>query len=368
VAVARNTTKLDSARWEAWYWFLRQAIKLGLPYNETAYREWGTKAELEAWSFQKWWTIRGKEIARRESIKDSEVIEKTESTITIRFPLSMRSAVVKARASALVSKARGTTRIKKETKSSAFQYTTIKQLQRFLKVDLDDRYSELTLAQKGDLLRNNYQKLQKRHLQAITTYRKKADDFQKAGDREAASRYRRRAIALEEYKVANTDRWDPAAIKKVIELYGNKLERWAIQARLILFNTARGSFPGADWYGSKRNAAYKQALVEFGLSRVGFERNKGGGKDRGVAARKKREAERKRRGLKGGYGRGGVSIGEGERDLRGVAVRTRPPHHSTASIAEQDLSKPLTWNDRIGMSVAKTQFEKEKRRKKADYK
>ncbi len=363
--MANNTTELDSARWEAWYWFLRQAIKIGLPYNEAAYREWGTKAELEAWSFRKWWTVRGQEIARRSSSNDAEVLEKTESTITIRFPLSMRSSVVKSRASALVSKARGTTRIKKQTQISAFQYTTIKQLQRFLSVDLDHQYAKLTLEQKGDVLRERYRALAKRHVNAINTYRKKAENFQKAGDREAASRYRRRAIALEDYKVANTDRWNPTLTNDVIELYGNKLERWAIQARLILFNVARGSFPGADWYGSKRNAAYKQALVEFGLSRVGFERNKGGGKDRGVAARRKREAERQRRGLKGGYGRGGVSMGEGERDLRGVAIRTRPTHHSTVSIAEQDLSKPLSWNDRIGLSIAKTRFEKEKRTKKA---
>ena len=259
----------NSARWEIWYWFLRQALKVGLPFDEAAYGAWGTKSEIQSWGFKKWWQARGKEIARQSQVTEPEVVEQTTSTITIRFPLSMPSRVVKAKASSLVAQARGTKRLSQGKRSSNFNYTKIKQLQRFLKIDLDESLANWTVEQKGWLLQGRYERIGAGHSKAIRKYREKADALHKLGDTAAASRYRRRAIKLEEYKAANTDGWDSESAGRVLDLSSEKLGRWAIQARLILLNVAEGEFPGSDWYGSRRYAVYKQRLREFGIQSIG---------------------------------------------------------------------------------------------------
>ena len=299
-----KATPENSARWETWYWFLRQALKVGLPFDEKAYGSWGSQAEIEAWSFKKWWETRGREIARQSLSTEPEVIERTASSITIRFPLTMPSQAVKARASALVAKARGTTRNHKGKSPSTFHYVKIKQLQRFLKVDLDERYSGLTLEKKGELLKARYQRIGAGHAKAIRKYREKADELKKQGDKGAASRYRRRAISLNDFKAANIDSWDPHLEKEIIDLSADKLGRWAVQARLILLNVARGEFPGSDWYGNRRNEFYKKALREFGLAAIGAPRHRGGARSRGVEDRQKRTLRRIKQGDLA-YGRGG---------------------------------------------------------------
>ena len=266
-------TPENSARWEIWYWFLRQALKVGLPFDEAAYGAWGTKAEIESWGFKKWWRARGIEIARQQQVTEPEIVEQTQSTITIRFPLSMPSRVVKAKASSLVARARGTKRPNQGKKTSNFNYTKVKQLQRFLAIDLEEDLSALTLEEKGWLLAQEYKRIGGIHSKSIRTYRDKADALHKAGDRGIASRYRRRAMKLEDYKVSNTDRWDSDSAGKSVERNAEKLGRWAIQARLILLNVARGEFPGSDWYGSRRYAIYKRRLRDFGITSIGAVRS-----------------------------------------------------------------------------------------------
>lgn len=267
--MATRVTADNSARWEIWYWFLRQALKVGLPFDDAAYGAWGTKAEIESWGFKKWWQTRGKEIARQSQVTEPEIVEQTISTITIRFPLSMPSRVVKAKASSLVAQARGTKRLSKGKRSSNFNYTKIKQLQRFLKIDLDESLANWTVEQKGWLLQGRYERIGAGHSKAIRKYREKADALHKLGDTSGASRYRRRAIKLEEYKAAHTNGWDSDSSGRVIDLSSEKLGRWAIQARLVLLNVAKGEFPGSDWYGSRRYAVYKQRLREFGIQGIG---------------------------------------------------------------------------------------------------
>ena len=267
-----RVTPDNSARWESWYWFLRQSLKVGLPFNEKAYSGWGTRAEIETWGFKKWWQIRGREIARQSVVSEPEIVEQTPSTITIRFPLSMPSQLVKAKASALVARARGTKRLSKDKPNSKFNYTKIKQIQRFLQLDLDKDFGELTIEEKGLFLGYWYHRIGEMQSKAIQTYRKKAEALQRAGDKESAGRYRRRAIKLEEYKSKNTDNWFEGPDKQFANASAEKLGRWAIQGRIILMNVARGEFPGSNWYGSRRYASYKQRLKEFGIQTIGTTR------------------------------------------------------------------------------------------------
>jgi|GEM_PF-5521924 len=270
--MASRVTAENSARWEIWYWFLRQSLKVGLPFNEKAYGSWGTRAEIETWGFKKWWQTRGQEIARQSRVTEPEIVEQTNSTITIRFPLSMPSRVVKAKASFLVARARGTKRLSQGKQSSSFNYTKIKQLQRFLKVDLDEDFEGLTIEEKGLFLHYLYHQISETHSKSIQTYRKKADALQKSGDKELAGKYRRRAITLEQYKSKNIDNWYEGPDKQFANASAEKLGRWAIQGRIILLNVARGEFPGSNWYGSRRYAIYKQRLKEFGIQSIGITR------------------------------------------------------------------------------------------------
>lgn len=350
-------THWNSARWETWYWFLRLALKVGLPFDEKAYGSWGTRAEIEAWSFKKWWETRGREIARQSLATEPEVIDKTASTITIRFPLSMSSQAVKAKASALVSRARGTKRIYNGKSPSAFHYTKIKQLQRFLKIDLDERYSGLTLEEKGELLKARYQRIAAGHAKTIKRYRKKAEDLQSGGDRVAANKYRRRAIKLEDYKSTNTDQWDPMVAKEIIDLSADKLGRWAVQGRLILLNVARGDFPGSEWYGNRRNESYKKALRVFGLVAIGSPRHKGGARSKGVGDRKKSASRRIKQG-EVAYGRGGNSPVGDVPQLGKLNARV-----FNDGISVHDRSKVLTFKERIKAAVEEAKNRDQKRQK-----
>ncbi len=358
--MANTTTKLDSARWEVWYWFLRQGLKAGLPFDEKVYGSWGTKAEIETWGFKKWWETRGKEIARRAQSTDPEVVEKTESTITIRFPLSMPSQQVKAKASALVARARGTKRINKGKAPTSFHYTKIKQLQRFLKIDLDKRYSGYALERKGQLLKDRYVRIGEGHAKAVRRYRERADELQKAGASDAGRRYRRRAIRLEEYKSAITDSWNPTAAKEILDLSADKLGRWAVQARLILLNVAKGEFPGADWYGNRRFAAYKQRLKEFGIDEIGASRHKGGAKDQGRKELKRRAEERLAKGLKTGNWSGGRAMGAITGDHRDL-MQSLGKHDR--ALDAMSTSTAQTMKNRISVEVAEARRRKEKKAK-----
>ena len=352
-----KATPENSARWETWYWFLRQALKVGLPFDEKAYGSWGTQAEIEAWSFKKWWETRGREIARQSHSTEPEVIERTASSITIRFPLTMSSQAVKARASALVAQARGTKRINKGKSPSTFNYTTIKQLQRFLKIDLDERYSGYTLEQKGEVLKARYQRIGAGHAKAVQKYRKKAEELQLRGAKEAASRYRRRAISLENYKSTHTDNWDPKAVKEIVDLNAHKLGRWAVQARLILLNVAEGEFPGSNWYGNRRHDSYKRALRQFGLPAIGSVRPKGGVISKGVEERKKKASRKIKQGELA-YGRGG-SNPVGDAPLFGK-------HNSGVfdeDVRVSDRSKILTFQERISAAVDEAKYREQNRLK-----
>ena len=352
-----KATPENSARWETWYWFLRQALKVGLPFDEQAYSSWGTEAEIEAWGFKKWWEIRGREIARRSLSTEPEIVEKTASSITIRFPLTMPSQAVKARASALVAQARGKKRISKGKSPSTFHYTTIKQLQRFLKIDLDERYSRYTLEQKGEVLKARYQRLGAGHAKAVQNYRKKAEELQRRGNKKAASRYRRRAISLEDYKSTHTDNWDPKAGKEIVDINAHKLGRWAVQARLILLNVARGDFPGSNWYGNRRHDVYKRTLRQFGLPAIGSVRPKGGVISKGVEERKKRASQKIKQGELA-YGRGGSNpVGDaplfGKRNAGVFNEGVRVP----------DQSRILSFQERISAAVDEATYRDQNRQK-----
>jgi hypothetical protein len=332
-------------------------LKVGLPFDEQAYGLWGTQAEIEAWSFKKWWEIRGKEVARRSLSTEPEIVEKTASSITIRFPLTMPSQAVKARASALVAQARGTKRIYNGKSPSTFHYAKIKQLQRFLKIDLDARYAGYTLEKKGELLKARYQRIGAGHAKAVRKYREKAEELQNQGDKKAASRYRRRAISLEDFKAENIDSWNPQTAKEILDLSPDKLGRWAVQARLILFNVARGEFPGSDWYGNRRNGLYKKALSEFGLAAIGSPRNKGGATSRGVEHRKKKASRRIELGARA-YGRGrGDPVGDPS------LFGGRNAGIFNEGVRVSDKSKILTFPERRKAAVDEAIYREQNRQK-----
>lgn len=145
--------------YSSWYYFLKEAIKSGIPINRAAYEHWGTPEELSSWSFNKWWTTRGQQIAAEASRREARVTKITRTAVTIEFPISMTSKAVRAQASAAVAKVRREMAAKALIpQEKRFNYKNFKILEKVLSLETSSAMTGATHAARNRALAEVFRK------------------------------------------------------------------------------------------------------------------------------------------------------------------------------------------------------------------
>ncbi len=104
-------TDVKTGSVKIWFGLLKLAIRQGVPINESFYEAWGTKQELSALSFNRWWKQRGKGLFE-SAVPVVSLVEASDESVTVRIPTSLNAVQVKKQVSALMARHRGTKRIK----------------------------------------------------------------------------------------------------------------------------------------------------------------------------------------------------------------------------------------------------------------
>jgi hypothetical protein len=107
----KSDVKIGSVK--IWFGLLKFAIRQGVPINESFYKSWGTNQELAALSFNKWWKERGKALFE-SAIPVVSLVDANNEAVTVRIPTSLNAVRVKKQVSALMTKHRGTKRLKQK--------------------------------------------------------------------------------------------------------------------------------------------------------------------------------------------------------------------------------------------------------------
>lgn len=264
-----------------WYRFLQIAIREGLPIDHEKYRDWGTPEEIARTAFDPWWKRTGRQLFASYN-PVLELIETSLDFVIVKIPTALGAIQVKKQVSALMTKQRGTKRLKKKTTQSFVgdvQYKTLIQYERYLKIELDPKNSNKTVEEKTEMLRDVYRKIKARLVK------------QKATLQAAKKTQISKKLVYREPDSFSSEK----EIRKGID--AKKVSRWRLSAQLVLLNVAEGQFPGRGYYGAKLAQKLKDRLHEMGIERIGVvARNKGGGRTREEltqikAGRSKRERE-----------------------------------------------------------------------------
>ncbi|MBM3338457.1 MAG: hypothetical protein FJY62_00490 [Betaproteobacteria bacterium] len=273
--------------YSSWYYFLKEAIKSGIPINRAAYEHWGTPEELSSWSFNKWWTTRGQQIAAEASRREARVTRITRTAVTIEFPISMTSKAVRAQASAAIAK------IRREMAAKAlipqekrFNYKNFKILEKVLSLETSSAMTGATHAARNRALAEVFRKQGEVNKKRLLTLRQRAKEFDlifrrdgRKEDQEKAALYRRRAGSLEQWIKRQESQWTVLENEELLATdpsLQKKLYRWSTQARILMLNAAAGEFTGDGWYGDRIGSTVARRMKRAGVIAKAGQRNKGG--------------------------------------------------------------------------------------------
>jgi len=283
-----------------WFGLLKLAIAQGLPINEAFYRSWGARDELARLTFNRWWLAKGKALFQ-ESIPAVSLVQAKDDFVTVRIPTSLTAVQVKQQVSQLVTKQRGSKRLRKRTPLAFVgdvKYKTLKQYERYLEVEFDPRNAGKTVEDKTELLRKVYRRIKARlEKQRATLQRTKKRD-------------RRGKFLSAKFRFRNPDGFGTALeIRRGIE--PKKVSRWRLSGKMLLLNVAEGRFPGKDYYGAQLKKRLRIRLDRLGIDDIGATvRNKGGGRKKPV---RKSKAEAEAQSLKAyGNAKDANPVGDGE--------------------------------------------------------
>ena len=246
-----------------WFGLLKLAIRQGIPINESFYKSWGTKQQLAALSFNKWWKERGKALFE-SAIPVVSLVEANDEAVTVRIPTSLNAVQVKRQVSALMTKHRGTKRLKQRTPMGFVgdvNYKRLKQYERYLEIEFDPKNAGRTVEEKTEALRNVYRKIKGR-------LEKQKSTMQKAGNSRISAKF----------KFRDPDTFDSESkLRKGID--AKKVSRWRLSGKILLLNVAEGEFPGKGYYGAQLAKKLRNRLDKMGLEDIGtVARHKGGGR------------------------------------------------------------------------------------------
>jgi hypothetical protein len=246
-----------------WFGLLKLAIAQGLLINEDVYRSWGTREELTNLTFNRWWRDRGK-LLFEESIPRVTLVRSTNQYVTVQIPTSITAVQVKQQVSELITKHRGTKRLKVKPPLAFVgdvNYKRLKQYERYLEIEFDPRNAGKTVEEKTEILRNVYRKIKAR-------LDKQRATLKASGKIRVARRLFYR---------------DPDSFGSKLEIRqgieAKKVNRWKLSGQILLLNVAEGQFPGVDYYGAQLAKKLKERLAPLGMERIGGSvKNKGGGR------------------------------------------------------------------------------------------
>ncbi len=273
--------------YSSWYYFLKEAIKSGIPINRAAYEHWGTPEELSTWSFNKWWSTRGQQLAAETSRREARVTKITRTAVTIEFPISMTSKAVRAQASAAVAKVRREMAAKALIpQEKRFNYKNFKILEKVLSLEMSSAMAGATHTARNRALAEVFRKQGEVNEKRLLTLRQRAKEFDhifrrdgRKEDQEKAALYRRRAESLEQWIKRQESQWTVLEDEELLSAdpsLQKKLYRWSTQARILMFNAAAGEFTGDGWYGDKIGCTVAQRMKKAGATVTPGQRNKGG--------------------------------------------------------------------------------------------
>jgi hypothetical protein len=246
-----------------WFGLLKMALRQHLPINEDFYRSWGTKDELLKMTFNRWWKTKGKTLFE-STIPKVSLVEATHDLVTVQIPTSLTAVQVKEQVSDLMTKHRGTKRLKKKPLlafTGDVNYKRLKQYERYLGIELNPRNAGKTVEEKTELLREEYRKIKARM------------DKQKATLREKG-----KGRISAKLNPRDPDSFgSKAEIRRGID--AKKVSRWRLSGKILVLNAAEGRFPGRDYYGAQLAKKLQMRLERLGLPDIGgTARNKGGGR------------------------------------------------------------------------------------------
>jgi len=273
--------------YSSWYYFLKEAIKTGIPINQAAYEHWGTPEELSSWSFNKWWTTRGQQIAAEASRREARVTKITRTAVTVEFPISMTSKAVRAQASAAVAKVRREMAAKALIpQEKRFNYKNFKILEKVLSLETSSAMAGATHAARNRALAEAFREQGEVNKKRLLTLRQRAKEFDlifrrdgRKEDQEKAALYRQRAGSLEQWIKRQESQWTVLENEELLAAdpsLQKKLYRWSTQARILMFNAAAGEFTGDGWYGDRIGSTMAQRMRKIGAKVSVGDRNKGG--------------------------------------------------------------------------------------------
>ena len=273
--------------YSSWYYFLKEALKSGIPINRAAYEHWGVPEELSSWSFNKWWTTRGQEIAAEASRREARVTKITRTAVTVEFPISMTSKAVRAQASAAVAKVRREMAAKALIpQEKRFNYKNFKILEKVLSLETSSAMAGATHAARNRALAEAFREQGEVNKKRLLTLRQRAKEFDlifrrdgRKEDQEKAALYRQRAGSLEQWIKRQESQWTVLENEELLAAdpsLQKKLYRWSTQARILMFNAAAGEFTGDGWYGDRIGSTMAQRMRKIGAKVSVGDRNKGG--------------------------------------------------------------------------------------------
>ena len=254
MALNKSTVKL-------WFDYLKIAATTGLTVNWSFYESWGTKEELAAISFNRWWNTRGRELFADDGSAsvDVKVIEKTDSHVVLRIPLGHPIDHIKRRVREIVLASRKKRRIGRRGRfavSGQVNYKTLAQYKRFLEVDFYWKDGKPTIGDKTAELVRRYEKIHAKGLKQRMTLRK-------TGRASLANRFSTR---------------DPEELtkKEIGGISPKMVSRWRLSGKHILISVAEGRFPGTGYYGANLKGRLKERLEPYGLTDLGGVSREGG--------------------------------------------------------------------------------------------
>jgi len=269
-----------------WYGLLKLAIRQGVPINVSFYKSWGTNQELAALSFNKWWKERGRALFEN-AIPVVSIVDTTEEAVTVRIPTSLNAGQVKKQVSAVMTRHRGTKRIKIKAPLGFVgdvNYKRLKQYERYLEIEFDAKNNGKTIEEKTEALRNVYRKIK-------TKLEKQKRTMQAAGKAQISKK-----LVFRDPDSFGSE----SQIRKGID--AKKVSRWRLSGTILVLNVAEGEFPGKGYYGAKLAKKLRERLDEVGIQDIGAAvRNKGGGRKREDLTRvriTRSKAEREKQSLK----------------------------------------------------------------------
>lgn len=235
--------RYSSGTYKLWFGYLQLAIRSGVPINEKYYSNWGTPAELEGMTFNRWWRERGKAMFAfdQDERQRAVTVERTGAGyVVLKVATDVEMDFVKRRVGEIVRQYRGKRRTRSFSRykpTSQVNYKTLAVYKRLLEIHLAQRQTALSLGEKISLLKETYAKIHKRMKKQRETLRRQGE------------RGRRLAGRWRSHEPDAFDTVDDAANIDLKSFSPKKAHRWVVSGQLVMLNVAKGQFPGDGYYG-----------------------------------------------------------------------------------------------------------------------